>query len=163
MKAIVVIPRKPDSLRLQKIDVPRYSDNEVLLRTINVGIDGTDLEIVRGVYGEAPKGSNYLILGHECLATIEESNAVQNFSEGDLVVPTVRRPDTCPNCQNGESDMCITGDYKEHGIKCLHGFASEYSISDAKFLVKVPKKIKNKQETFLKLTLISLSLTVLSF
>ena len=38
-------PRKPDSLRLQEIDVPRYSDNEVLLRTINVGIDGTDLEI----------------------------------------------------------------------------------------------------------------------
>ena len=61
--------------------------------------------------------------------------------KGDLVVPTVRRPDDCLNCRAGESDMCFTGQYKEHGIKGLHGFCSEYTVSDLKFLVKIPTEL----------------------
>ena len=63
------------------------------------------------------------------------------IKKGDLVVPTVRRPDACLNCQSGESDMCVTGQYKEHGIKHLHGFCSEYSTSDLNFLVSVPSEL----------------------
>src|SRR5439155_948363 len=109
-----------------------------------IGICGTDLEIIQGSYGEAPSGSDYLILGHECLATVEEapSNSA-GIKKGDLVVPTVRRPDGCLNCQNGESDMCLTGHYKEHGIKGLHGFCSEYSVSDINFLVPVPAELSD--------------------
>jgi threonine dehydrogenase-like Zn-dependent dehydrogenase len=91
-----------------------------------------------------PTGSDYLILGHECLATVEEvpSNSA-GIKNGDLVVPTVRRPDGCLNCQNGESDMCLTGQYKEHGIKSLHGFCSEYSVSDLNYLVTVPRELSD--------------------
>jgi threonine dehydrogenase-like Zn-dependent dehydrogenase len=39
--------------------------------------------------------------------------------------------------------MCLTGNYKEHGIKQLHGFGSDYAISDISFLVKVPKELAN--------------------
>ena len=115
-----------------------------MLRTSKIGICGTDLDIIRGSYGESPPGSDYLILGHECLAKVEEapSNNV-GIEEGDLVVPTVRRPDGCLNCQNGESDMCLTGQYKEHGIKGLHGFCSEYSLSDVNYLVKVPSELSD--------------------
>lgn len=115
-----------------------------MLRTSKVGICGTDLEIIQGSYGEAPPGSDYLVLGHECLASIEEtpSNSA-GIKKGDLVVPTVRRPDDCLNCQSGESDMCLTGQYKEHGIKGLHGFCSEYSVSDVNFLVKVPPELSD--------------------
>src|SRR5260370_8093435 len=82
------------------------------------------------------------MLGHECLATVEEvpSNPA-GIKKGDLVVPTVRRPDACLNCQSGESDMCLTGQYKEHGIKGLHGFCSEYSASDLNFLVPGPAEL----------------------
>ena len=62
---------------------------------------------------------------------------------GDLVVPTVRRPDNCVNCRAGESDMCLTGQYKEHGIKGLHGFCSEYTVSDLNFLVKIPENLSD--------------------
>ena len=100
------------------------------------------MEIIQGGYGEAPSGSDYLILGHECLATVEEvpGNSA-GIKKGDLVVPTVRRPDACLNCQSGESDMCLTGQYEEHGIKGLHGFCSEYSVSDLNFLVPVPAEL----------------------
>jgi glucose 1-dehydrogenase len=109
-----------------------------------IGICGTDLEIIQGAYGEAPLGSDYLILGHECLATVEEASTDSaGLKKGDLVVPTVRRPDGCLNCQNGESDMCVTGQYKEHGIKGLHGFCSEYSVSDVNFLVPVPAELSD--------------------
>jgi len=76
------------------------------------------------------------------LATVEaapENSA--GIRSRDLVVPTVRRPDDCINCHAGESDMCLTGQYKEHGIKGLHGFCSDYTISDVSFLVKIPARL----------------------
>jgi hypothetical protein len=33
--------------------------NEVLVKVVEVGMDGTDKEIGKGLYGEAPAGSNY--------------------------------------------------------------------------------------------------------
>jgi threonine dehydrogenase-like Zn-dependent dehydrogenase len=144
VKAIAVTPGKAGSVRLIDTPQPTPSAGQALLRANKIGICGTDLEIIRGGYGEAPSGSDYLILGHECLATVEEvpSNSA-GIKKGDLVVPTVRRPDACLNCQSGESDMCLTGQYKEHGIKGLHGFCSEYSASDLNFLVSVPAELSD--------------------
>jgi len=145
MKAIVVEPHKADSVRLANIDKHTLADRQVLLETLCVGIDGTDREINEGVYGDAPEGSDYLVLGHEALAKVNDfGKKVQGFTKGDLVVPMVRRPcwQNCINCRIGEVDMCITGDYYEHGIIKLHGFASEYSLSDADFLVKIPDELK---------------------
>src|SRR5256712_3386421 len=142
MKAVAVTPGKTGSVRIIDLPKPNPTGAQALLRIDKIGIDGTDLEINRGAYGEAPSGSDYLISGHECLATVEEvpKNSA-GIERGDLVVPTVRRPDDCLNCQNGESDMCFTGQYKEHGIKGLHGFCSEYSVSDLNFLVPVPTEL----------------------
>jgi threonine dehydrogenase-like Zn-dependent dehydrogenase len=109
-----------------------------------VGICGTDLDIVNGFYGEPPEGSSYLILGHESLSRVEAVGpGCRGFRRGDLVVPTVRRncPENCLNCRSGESDMCLTGHYKEHGIKGLHGFASELAVSDSRFVVKLPESL----------------------
>ncbi len=142
MKAVVVTPTKVNSVRMIEIAQPSPSRSEALLRVQKIGIDGTDLEINHGEYGEAPVGSDYLISGHECLATVQEiPDKTSNLAKGDLVVPTVRRPDGCLNCQRGESDMCLTGNYREHGIKGLHGFCSEYTVSDYNFLVKIPPEM----------------------
>ena len=116
----------------------------MLLRVLRVGVCGTDMDIISGFYGEAPAGSTYLILGHESLSRVEEVGpGVRGFKRGDLVVPTVRRNCTegCLNCRNGESDMCLTGHYKEHGIKGLHGFASEFAVTDARFVAKLPETL----------------------
>jgi threonine dehydrogenase-like Zn-dependent dehydrogenase len=111
---------------------------------MRIGVCGTDTDIISGFYGEAPTGSPYLIIGHESLSRVEETGpGIRGFKKGDLVVPTVRRncAENCLNCRNGESDMCLTGHYKEHGIKGLHGFASEFAITDSRFVVKLPEAL----------------------
>ena len=146
MKAIIAEPPKRNSVRLLQIPKPLPRKGQVLLRALCVGIDGTDREIDEGIYGTPPSGSHYIVLGHEALTKIEEiGDQVEGFSEDDVVVPTVRRPceENCLNCQSGESDMCLTGNYFEHGIYRLHGFASEYAMSDANFLIKVPEGLED--------------------
>ena len=146
MKAIIAEPPKRISVKLVEIPKLVPKKGEVLLETLCVGIDGTDREIDEGIYGTFPNGASYLVLGHEALARVKEiGGQVKSFSKGDLVVPTVRRPcmENCLNCRNGESDMCLTGNYFEHGVYKLHGFASEYAISDAEFLVKIPKELED--------------------
>ena len=41
---------------------------ESLVRTLALGVCGTHREIVAGDYGDAPPGSERLVLGHECSA-----------------------------------------------------------------------------------------------
>jgi len=144
MYAIAAWPQSKNSVKLLQIDPHKPAENEVLLKIERLGIDGTDKEINEGLYGEAPAGSDYLILGHEALARIEsKGTAVGEFTLGQLVVPTVRRPGSCPNCRGGESDMCLDGNYKEHGIRQLHGFASNYAVTDADFVVSVPAELED--------------------
>src|SRR5438874_2432164 len=114
-----------------------------LMRVLEVGIDGTDTEINNGEYGEVPPGSYVLVIGHEALSVIDAvGEGVQGFAPGDLVVSTVRRPDTCPNCQAGESDMCLFGKYTERGIKGAHGYMSDYYSDKPEFMVKIPTALR---------------------
>jgi threonine dehydrogenase-like Zn-dependent dehydrogenase len=146
MRAITVTPMVKNTLGLTDQDVPSPTRNEILLQVKKVGICGTDRDIISGFYGEAPVGSKYLVLGHESLCRVSEmGNRVKGFRKGDLVVPTVRRncPENCANCRAGQSDMCLTGHYFEHGIKGLHGFAREFAISDSNFVAKLPESLND--------------------
>jgi threonine dehydrogenase-like Zn-dependent dehydrogenase len=137
-----VTPGVKNSIKLAQIGAPVPTASQALLRVREIGVCGTDMDLNQGFYGEAPPGSSYLVTGHESLSTVESiPKNNQGISRGDLVVPTVRRPDDCINCQHGESDMCLTGNYREHGIKRLHGFGSDFAVSDVDFLVKVPSKL----------------------
>jgi glucose 1-dehydrogenase len=135
-----------NSLRIMEMGVPEVSKGEVLLNVQKIGICGTDRDIISGFYGAPPKGSDFLILGHESLSRVAAvGKGVRGFKKGDLVVPTVRRkcPENCLNCRNQESDMCLTGHYREHGIKELHGFASEFAVTDADFVAKLPESLRD--------------------
>ncbi|HKE66076.1 MAG TPA: glucose 1-dehydrogenase [Micromonosporaceae bacterium] len=127
MRALTVRPGVTNSLALSDLPEPPASDGSVLVETLAVGLCGTDIEIVAAQYGEAPPGSDVLILGHENLGRVVEAPADAAVAAGDLVVGFVRRPDPvpCPACAVGEWDMCRNGGYTEHGIKGLHGFARE--------------------------------------
>ena len=107
MKAIAVTPGVKHSARLIEVPTPRPGSSEVRLRVQRVGIDGTDIEIDRAEYGQAPAGEKFLIIGHESFGQIDEVGAgVQGCAVGDLVVALVRRPDDCQPCLSGEPDMC---------------------------------------------------------
>lgn len=142
MKAMIITPKVKGTLRQIDVPVPRPGAREALVRVVRLGMDGTDKEIGNGLYGEAPKGSGYLIIGHESFGVVENVGAqVKGIKPGDHVVATVRRPDNCVNCKKGESDMCTKGDYTERGIKGAHGYLSEYYKEDASNLVKIPSEI----------------------
>jgi threonine dehydrogenase-like Zn-dependent dehydrogenase len=143
MRAITIEPGVPGSARLDEVPEPPPSDGAVLVRTIAMGVCGTDLELVRGEFGTAPPGSQRLILGHESLGEIVEAPAGSGLIPGQPVVGIVRHPDPvpCPSCASGEWDMCRNGLYTEHGIKGLHGFGAEYFRVPPRFAVPVDPEL----------------------
>ena len=121
---------------------PDPAAGEALVRTLRVGVDGTDHEVVAGNYGGPPGGDDHIVLGHEAVGVVEDSGDTR-FSPGDIVVPTVRRP---PNGENeyfrrGEADMAPEGEYHERGIVGKHGFMAEYFTSPEEHLVSIPESI----------------------
>ncbi|AKF79012.1 glucose dehydrogenase [Myxococcus fulvus 124B02] len=147
MKAVAVFPGKREVRVIDDAPEPQLqSPTQVKVRTHEVGVCGTDKDIVSFTYGSPPPGLDYLILGHECLGeVIEVGSAVKGVQKGDLVVPRVRRP--CPHaictaCRQGHPDYCITGDFTERGIKEAHGFCSEYFVEDVAYVHRVPSELR---------------------
>src|SRR6516225_4228931 len=139
MRALTVAPGIANSAGVEDVPEPPPSEGAVLVRTLALGVCGTDREIVSGLYGWAPPGHKRLVIGHESLGTVEEAPVNSGFKRGDLVVGIVRRPDPvpCPSCAAGEWDMCRNGRYTERGIKERNGFGSEFFRIEPEFLVKV--------------------------
>ncbi len=139
MRALTVAPGVADSARVEDIADPPQADGAVLVRTLAIGVCGTDRDIVCGHYGWAPPGQQRLVIGHESLGKVQEAPADCGVKAGELVVGIVRRPDPvpCPACAVGEWDMCRNGRYTERGIKERNGFGSEFFRIEPDFLVKV--------------------------
>jgi len=139
MQALTVIPGQRDSAALVDVPDPDLDAGSLLVRTLAIGICGTDVEIVSGRYGWPPPGTERLTIGHESLGEILEAPQSSGFSPGDLVVGIVRRPDPvpCRYCAVGQWDMCRNGLYTERGIKARHGYASDRFRVEPAFAVRV--------------------------
>lgn len=147
MKAIAVIPGKPNSMHLREVPKPIVSEipngRGVLVKVLRVGVDGTDKEINAAEYGAAPEGFDYLITGHESFGIVEEVGPnVTELKPGDYVVATVRRPGHSIYDQIGTYDMTTDDRYYERGINLRHGFLAEYYVDDPEYIVKVPRGLK---------------------
>ena len=127
---------------LIEIPKPEPDAGEALIRTLRVGVDGTDHEVIAGSHGGSPEGEAYLVLGHEAVGVVEEPNDT-GLSEGDVVVPTVRRPPNGSNryFANDEPDMAPDGQYHERGIVGAHGFMAEYFTSPESGLVELDESL----------------------
>jgi glucose 1-dehydrogenase len=143
MRAITVSPGVANSARLDDIPEPPLSDGAVLVRTLALGVCGTDREIISGSYGFAPPSEERLVLGHESLGTVETAPKDSGLAPGDLVVGIVRRPDPvpCPACAAGEWDMCRNGRYTERGIKERHGYGVERFRIEPEFAMKIDSSL----------------------
>ena len=148
MKAIAVYPGKPNSMHLEEVPQPQVSDipdgRGVLVEVLRVGVDGTDKEINAAEYGEAPKGYDYLITGHEGLGRVVEvgPNVPSTIQPGTLVVATVRRPGTSIYDRIGLQDMTTDDVYFERGINRLHGYLTEHYVEDAQYIVPLPQSLQ---------------------
>jgi glucose 1-dehydrogenase len=148
MKAIAVRPGVPNSMHLTHVPRPALDDvpggRGVLVKVLRVGVDGTDKEINAAEYGAAPPGSDVLVTGHESFGRVEAIGpAVTEFTAGDYVVATVRRPGSSLYDRIGTYDMTTDATYFERGINLRHGFLTEYYVDDPEYLVKVPGGLKH--------------------
>src|SRR2546428_976632 len=147
MRAVGVVPGERE-VRLIEHRTPKMGGaNQVKIRSLEVGVCGTDREICTFVYGSPPDGFDYLVLGHESLGeVIEVGSGVSQFKPGDLVVPSVRRPCRhahCLACREDKQDFCYTGDFTERGIKMTHGFLTEFYVDEEKYLTIVPPELRD--------------------
>jgi threonine dehydrogenase-like Zn-dependent dehydrogenase len=139
MRALTVAPNTAHSARVEEISEPPRSDGSILVRTLALGVCGTDREIVSGSYGWAPPGERRLVIGHESLGRVQEAPDGAGVNVGDLVVGIVRRPDPVPccACAVGEWDMCRNGRYTERGIKERNGYGSDFFRIEPEYTVKL--------------------------
>jgi threonine dehydrogenase-like Zn-dependent dehydrogenase len=147
MKAVAVIPKKEKSVHLVEMDKPDLSEFKdgrgVLVEVLRVGACGTDREINNGEYGVAPRGFDFLVLGHENFGRVVETGEnVKELQKGDFVVATVRRPRGSSIYDKiGTQDFTTDDKYYERGISRLHGYMAEFYAESADFLIKIPPAI----------------------
>jgi threonine dehydrogenase-like Zn-dependent dehydrogenase len=144
MKAISIVPGT-QSVHLADLPEPSITaPDEVKLRVVRVGICGTDREEVQGGRADAPAGKSELVIGHEMLGqVVETGSAVKRVQPGDLAVFTVRRGcGQCLPCLMNRPDMCLTGQYRERGIKALDGYQTEYVVDKEQYVVRIPAALE---------------------
>lgn len=147
MKAVAVFPKSRQVRVITDAPEPRLrSPTDVRVRTLEIGVCGTDKELTDFKHGAPPEGEDFLILGHEALGeVVEVGEGVPGLKPGDLVVPRVRRPcphERCAACRHGYPDFCVTGEYTERGIQKAHGFCAEFFVEDAGYLHRVPSHLR---------------------
>ncbi len=114
---------------------------EVLCRTLELGICGTDREILHSANPWTPPGADFLVLGHECVARVEAAGeGVTEFRAGDLVVPAVRR---AKPGQSRRLDYLPLGAFTERGIWSEHGFSQPLWLDRPQHLYPVPAGIED--------------------
>jgi threonine dehydrogenase-like Zn-dependent dehydrogenase len=136
-----------NSVHLRELSRPTVGDvpdgRGVLVRVLRVGVDGTDKEINAAEYGQAPRGDDFLIIGHESFGQVEAVGpSVTELRPGDYVAATVRRPGTSIYDQIGTYDMTTDDTYFERGINLRHGYLTEYYVDEPEYIVKVPRGLK---------------------
>jgi threonine dehydrogenase-like Zn-dependent dehydrogenase len=141
---LTVEPSRSNSAAVAELPDPVPRAGELLVDALEIGVCGTDREIIAGEYGTGPDGADRLVLGHESLGRVREAPAGSGFDPGDLVVGVVRRPDPepCLACRHGEFDMCRNGRYTERGIKDLHGYGSEVWTVEADYAVRLDPSLE---------------------
>ena len=141
MKAIILTGNK---LSCVEIDQPKIQGpTDVKLRVLEVGICGTDRELVRCGCSHYPSDKKQLVIGHEMLGSVVEiGKDVRGLNVGDLAVVTVRRGcGQCRSCLSDRQDMCSSDQCLERGIKGLDGFQAEYVVDQEHYIVKVPHSL----------------------
>jgi alcohol dehydrogenase len=138
MKALVIT--SPGTIELQDLPAPERA-GECLIRVLNAGICGTDLQILEGYAGFTG------IPGHEFVGVVEQAPAADAAWVGKRVVGEINIG--CRHC-----DWCARG-IKEHcdnrdvvGIRQHDGAFAEYLTLPAVNLHEVPDSMDDETAVF---------------
>jgi len=124
MRAVTAVPGVPGSIRLEQRPEPTPADDEYLVRSLLVGLCGTDREMLE----RTPPDATPLVIGHESLGVIVAKPAGGTIPVDALVVGVIRSACAarCPACQAGRFDMCQSSPLVERGLHQADGYASDY-------------------------------------
>ncbi|MCL2116965.1 MAG: alcohol dehydrogenase catalytic domain-containing protein [Planctomycetaceae bacterium] len=120
----------PKDIRLDEIDVPVISDDDILLKVDAAALCGTDVRMMQNGYRHVSE-ERPLVLGHEFAGTVVEAGRnVPLYEEGMqvAVAPNIGCG-LCLRCVSGRPHLCNA--YKAFGIN-MDGAFAEY--------VKIPQK-----------------------
>lgn len=136
MFAIAAHPSRTEPSLVDLSEPRQPGPNDVLCRTLQVGVCGTDREILHSTEPMTPPNEPFLVLGHECLARVEVvGDEVTSLAVGDLVTPLVRRANQASSIR---PDMLAFGEFVERGIYLQHGFTSPWWLDRPQYLLRVP-------------------------
>lgn len=125
----------------RELEKPVPKPGEVLLKVIYAGVCGSDITVYKGAH---PTATVPVVLGHEILATVEQTNCTVplSFGAGDRVtVDPVVNCGACEACLDGHNQVCRN--LKLTGLH-LNGGYEEYVCVGAEQIVKVPEGISDK-------------------
>ncbi|MEM0373681.1 MAG: acryloyl-coenzyme A reductase [Sulfolobaceae archaeon] len=133
MKAIV-LPAYKQGFKVQEVQKPKPSKDEVLVKVRYGGLCYRDLLQIEGFY---PRSKYPLILGHEMVGEIEEiGDSVEGFRVGERVTSLLYVPDySCRFCKMGEEVYCNS---RILYAQDLDGFFAEYAIVKANSIIRIP-------------------------
>lgn len=106
MTAAVLYGR--EDVKVERVDIPRLGDDDVLVRVCAALTCGTDLKVWKQGFHErmiAPPA----LFGHELAGVIEETGSAVNgtIRKGMRVVPANSAPcETCFYCRKGQPNLC---------------------------------------------------------
>lgn len=156
MKAVVY--RGVGDVALENVPEPKIEEpSDAIVRVTASAICGTDLHFIRGTFPGVKEGR---ILGHEAVATVEETGgAVRNLRHGDrVVVPSTVGCGSCTYCRAGYQSQCdvanpngpdagtvfFGGPEQAGGLDGLQAEFARIPFASAN-LVKLPEEITDDQ------------------
>ncbi len=127
MKAVVI--ERPNIVELRELETPRLGPDDVLVRSLSVGICNTDLEIIGGLLPSS-RVTYPCIPGHEWSGMVAEVGSnVRSIAEGDRVVVEGMIPcNHCRSCNAGETNLC--SNYDQIGFTRPGGFAELVAVPE---------------------------------
>ena len=131
------IMTKPGEIVFEEVPMPEVSEDQVLIKIINIGICGSDIHVY---HGEHPFTSYPVTQGHEVSGEIVElGKNVTGFKVGQKV--TIEPQVYCGNChpcRHGKYNLCE--ELKVMGFQTT-GTASEYFAVDASKVTPIPQEM----------------------
>lgn len=112
----------------------------VVVKVLSAGLCATDLEIIKGAFGNPPS-----VIGHEiCGVITETASDVINCKAGDrVVVETAVSCGHCRHCQSGNKHLCE--DCIEVGFPNIDGGYAQYVTCPSHCIHKIPDSMSDDE------------------
>lgn len=137
----------PGEFEVQRVLVPRFSDNEVLCKIHAVAICGSDPEVIHGKLAGYWPPRYPFIVGHEWAGEVVAiGKNVTSFQPGNRVAGEAHNGcGFCENCMRGRYNICINYGRHEAGHRhygfTAQGAYAQYNAYNPKALTLMPDNV----------------------